>query len=345
MGPAPLAAAPGDLPSAEQRALGKLSDDLQVVDSLASKKEWGNLHQHIERAFPQQQRLPGELRAAIDGVEARGEQLRMLNGLDEQLASGKTPILSEVEEKSLPQPLREALGELSSLERLKADLSAKWVRKPDLSRLKSDLAIFAAATGDSAKGRQLQDALAAKAFHEDYTDEAEKLLPSGRSLRDLEKSLPTEGIGGSAADKAPSANRFDGFAPEPPSGTAAGPRHSAKEGLPRLEEELKTDANKARQRARKLSRDQIEVASHQLSIHLHVIQDYGQRADQLSKKKDEDRKTPPGHAGNLESAIAKALKRPLTPQDRILLKGMQNRGMNPAQIVAQFRDLETAASK
>jgi hypothetical protein len=88
--------------------------------------------------------------------------------------------------------------------------------------------------------------------------------------------------------------------------------------------------------------DDIEVSSHQLHLHLLRVQDYYRRAEQIAKEKEEDKTNAPAADEKPEEAVARVLKRPLTPTDRVLLQGMLAKGMKTPAIVAQFRQLEGA---
>jgi chemotaxis protein histidine kinase CheA len=290
----PVRVAPRQPTPAETRdALRKFATDLKQIETLASKKDWGNLRQHVQWKFPrqQQQRLPPDLRQALEGVQEQSQRLQTLTSLDQQLTADKTPSLSEADRNILSPDARKAVDELNNL-----------------------------------KGR----------------------------LRDLEKTPSANGTEPPQGGKSSSPAPFDGVVPEAPGGAAAAPRQSAREGLPPIKEQVDAAAKKARQRAQEQVHDQIEVASSLLEHHLHLVGEFARRADQLSQEtdenrkkqqRDENRKKQRGLDENPDEAVAKALKRPLTPQDRILLQGMKNKGMNTAEIVAQFRDLETEQSK
>jgi hypothetical protein len=337
-GNVPVQTVPRAPTAAESRAaLGKFARDLGQVEAMAGKKDWGNLGRLVHGDL-QQAGLPAELRQSIAGVESEGRLLQQLTGLDEQLAAGKAPRLSEADLKNLPPSVGKAVDDLDRAVRLKAALGEEWPQNPDVARLQKDLATYAAVTRDETETARLARALADKAARSGDTRAARELL------RDLERTGPA-GPGSPGAGNSPSSGAFVGPVPEAPGGASAAPRQSAREGLPPLEEEVKATASQARQRATEQVRDQIEVTSHRLHLALHLIQDYRRRADQLSREKDGDGKNEPGADEKPEEAVARALKRPLTPQDRILLQGMQHKGMKTPAIVAKFRELEATADK
>jgi hypothetical protein len=269
----------------------------------------------------------------------------VLTGIDVQFSAGQLPALSADELKALPPSLGKALEDLASVERLKAALGKKWPGKPDVARLERDLATYAPLGGPSEAAR-LQQALAAKATREGYAEAAWKLLSPDATLRDIVKEAPGDG----ASNKPPSSENFAGAVPEPPSGTSAAPRQSATEGLPPFEEEVEAKveatARQTRQRTKRQVGDETEVASHQLHVLLQQVADYRRRAEQLARENAEDKKKDePPPDDKPEEAVARALNRRLTPQDRILLQGMLNKGMKTPAIVAQFREMEATADK
>jgi hypothetical protein len=329
----------------ESRArLDKLADNLEQTEVLASQKEWGSLRLHVQKNFGHVA-LQQDLRQVLDEVEVKGGRLQTLTELDELLATGKSPHLSEAELSTLPLPVRKELKDLDSLESLKRNLVQKWLHKPNPVEIEQELAIFSLTSRDANETARLRATLASKARNEGYSEVAEQLSPAGR-VRDMETVPPRVDPTTPGAGQPSSPDHFAGVVPEAQGGAAAAPRQSAREGLPPLEEEVKTEekvetaVRQARQRSTRQVRDQIEVASHQLALHLHRVHEYAQGVKRQSQGQENLKK-----GEKPENAVARALKRPLTPQDRILLRGMLNKSMTTPQIVAQFCELEAAESK
>jgi predicted component of type VI protein secretion system len=316
----------------ETRAMyGKLADDFKQLGPIMEKKEYGTLSQHAQR-LSAQYALPAEARQTIEGVSDQARRLQVLTNLDAQLAASKLPNLSPDQTQTLSPSVRKAVDEWAGVARLKEALSGKWSVKPDATQLKQDLATYTAVTRDGAEAMRLREALALKASREGYAETAQQLT------RDIQKVTPPD----SGTGKPPSSDRPGMLVPEAPGGPSAAPRESPTEGLPPLEKKVEATAEDARQRATKQVSDEIEVVSHRLHLHLVRVEEFYRRAEQLAHEKDEDKKNAPAADDKPEEAVASALKRPLTPTDRVLLQGMLAKGMKTPAIVAQFRELEAA---
>lgn len=335
-------AAPRAATAAEARAaLGKLARDLDEVHALATRKDWTTLGQRVRQELHRPD-LPAELRLAVDALEPKGRQLEALTQLEAHVAAGKPIQLAALEAASLPAPARKAVEEAVCLERIQVSLTERWTRGADLARLEQDLTAFAVASRDAALTTRLRIDLARKAVLEGHPEAARKLLPPGHAadelaLRDLRPAGPMEHFVGPPA---PPIRPF-GLAPEAPPGTRAVPHESARAGLPPLREEVAAAAKQARQRAAEQVRDQIDVTSHHLHLNLHQIHHFSRNAERLAREKDEDRKPGAGD-GKPEEAVARILKRELTPTERILMQGMLSRGKQPAETAASLRELEAA---
>jgi len=326
---------------AETRAaFNKLSGDLDAVQTLAQKKDWEGLGQHLQQKLPRSQ-FPGEVGKTLDLLDHDRKLILALSSLDEQLSRQKLLILADATLNDLPSPVRKAVAEAADLEGLETALAEKWPQQPDLGQLERRLATYAAGAKNPGEIESVRLALAKKADAEGYAETARKLLPERKPLRDLEKVPPVDGTSQSGVGKNPP-SEVAGVVPEAGQGVAAAPRQTAGEGLPPLER-VKEASKQARQRAADRVHDELEVASHHLHLHLHTIHDYSTRAKELAEGKDDQNR--PGSNEKPEAAVAKALGRPLTATDRLLLQGMQNRGMKTAEIVAKFRELEADGSK
>jgi hypothetical protein len=335
--PAPRAPTP-----AETRTfLGKLGGEFKQAHTLASSKKWDALAKHAQSKLLRL-KLPAEARQTIEALPAEGRRLDALTKVEAQLAAGKSLHLSEAEVRTLPSPVKKAVDEVTSMERLQAALTGKWGQKPDVAQLEQDLAAFAAVTKDAALTARLQGALASRAARAGHPEVAQKLLPPSPKARDITKVAPGENSG---TGKQPPKSDFRGVTPEPPQGTHAAQKQSAREGLPPLKEKVAGAAKQARRRATATVRDQMDVASHHLHLYQHRLLQYSQNATRLSQEKDEDRKKEAGRPEKLDEMLARILKRKLTAQDRILLQGMLNKGMKRAEIAAQFRELEALDAK
>jgi hypothetical protein len=324
-------------------ALNKLAEDLNEVDRLGAQKDWKGLENHIDRTL-RPLNLSDELRKPINELAKTGRQLNQLKKLEVQFATDTIIHLAGPEAAELPPSLRQALADLEDIGALETLLTGSWQKAPDESVLQKGVKAFRRLSNDPALTMQLQGSLASRAEQAGHRELARRLLPPGRPLEEFAPVRDMKAVGsaqkvGTSGGGTGSAAPGLGPAPEAPPGMRSGPKEAAGAGLPSLEKEVRVKTNQARQRVRDLIREQVEGQSHHVRTSLHQIDQIRRGVLHLgdNKDKEEDREE------DVEAAVARAIHRPLTPSERILIKGMRAKGKKTSEMAAILRELEAPA--
>jgi hypothetical protein len=348
--------------TAERRVLAEAA---AAIHAAAKLDNWRDAIARAEEARPRLQGLAGqesskeiaagraELAEALDEIVTVGRQVEALQqlqtgikGYDLARPAEAAKALSGVNFAALPGKLEKPARALRSVAELRAAARGRWEKAPDVATLKQNVATFERGLGDATGadelGKRILQDLAVKAFLEGHVAEYKGLMPAdgppqhaANLLRDLkalalgEGSVATWPAESVLPAPEPGKGPPPGLRPLIPEGPAQGwrppVRENAKADLPPLERAVEVAATiKARvENEAKTERARADTRATAARARLAGVQ---QRV--LLPELPERRRW---------SEIEAALKRPLSPEERVRSGELAEQKKSTEQIVAVFR--------
>jgi hypothetical protein len=326
----PEAVLPPPAGAEPQSVLERVAGRLEEVQQLGTHGEWGRLSGPAGEVL-RTPGLPQGLRQPMAELQRTARQLELLTRLQAALESPRALDLAGVDPSSLPEPVQNVLRGLRGVEDLRAALAQPWRQAPDVNALNRDLADVFAVTENGPQVSRWREALAQRATQARHAEAATR-------LRDL-KAAACPGVPGGEAGGTDAPRPGPGLQqPESPAaGVRAPVRGSVGEGL---EEDVAGTAKRLRTQAREKVSEQAAAGREQAQSYLHSIHHFSEAARRHSRQEDSksDKDGP-------EAQVARALGRPLTAGERILVGRLCAQGRTPAEVAGILRGLDRSAAR